>query len=346
MSIELERHQVEEACSYFLEGPILSFSKATGGINNLVGFVEAADGKKWVLRVSNNGNNIEKVKYEHAVLAELGQIPTSFQVPKPLKSKNGNTYEVMKNGAACCMWYMIPGTLAGKGNITAVGSATGELVCAMGQLSHTLLHTSPNPPYWDLFAIHAGVRDGPAFYNEVKTNPGFDCCRAGIDFLAQEIHTLEGEVEKLKERQLPMQLIHADLHFDNVLINDGKASGVLDFEFVANDFRALELAISMSKYVGEPDPLPLCIEFMHGFAQHGKLTVAECAAVPDLIKLRVLSNVIWFTGRAMAGEESLSLLTDRIHVYVKRITWLNENTHTLVEAVTQAMKATGNLVDN
>lgn len=41
----------------------------------------------------------------------------------------------------------------------------------------------------------------------------------------------------------PKQLIHGDLHYDNVLVDDEKVSGLLDFEFAAFDWRAMELAV-------------------------------------------------------------------------------------------------------
>ena len=37
----------------------------------------------------------------------------------------------------------------------------------------------------------------------------------------------------------------------------GVVSGLLDFEFVAYDWRVMELAVALSKYVGEDAPLPL-----------------------------------------------------------------------------------------
>ena len=57
---------------------------------------------------------------------------------------------------------------------------------------------------------------------------------------------------------LPMQLIHGDLHYDNVLCDEDSLRAILDFEFCAMDYRAMELAICLSKYVGEADPMPYC----------------------------------------------------------------------------------------
>ena len=45
------------------------------------------------------------------------------------------------------------------------------------------------------------------------------------------------------ETLFPKQLIHGDLHYDNVLVEADKVSGLLDFEFCAYDWRAMELAV-------------------------------------------------------------------------------------------------------
>jgi Ser/Thr protein kinase RdoA (MazF antagonist) len=40
-----------------------------------------------------------------------------------------------------------------------------------------------------------------------------------------------------------------------VLVQDGKVTGLLDFEFSAIDYRAMELAVCLSKYAGEPEAM-------------------------------------------------------------------------------------------
>ena len=53
---------------------------------------------------------------------------------------------------------------------------------------------------------------------------------------------------------LPMSLIHEDLNYDNFLVDECGVSGKLDFEFTAYDWRAMELAICLSKYCSEQEP--------------------------------------------------------------------------------------------
>jgi homoserine kinase type II len=116
-------------------------------------------------------------------------------------------------------------------------------------------------------------------------------------------------------------------------------TGLLDFEFCARDWRAMEIAICLSKYVGEPEPLPYLQDFIAGYAEHGVLTAAEIAAVPALINLRVLSNVVYFVGRAAAGEDDISSLTTRIESYAARVRWVYANGKLITDALTQAILA-------
>ena len=52
------------------------------------------------------------------------------------------------------------------------------------------------------------------------------------------------------------------MHYDNVLVYEEKVSGLLDFEFCAWDFRAMELAICLSKYASESDANDLLFSFI------------------------------------------------------------------------------------
>jgi len=93
--------------------------------------------------------------------------------------------------------------------------------------------------------------------------------------------------------------------------DDGVVTALLDFEFSALDFRAMELAICLSKYISADDPLPFLNSFIDGYTEKMKLTRTEIEAIPDLINLRIVSNVVYFVGRSIAGEDGIESLTTR-----------------------------------
>lgn len=63
----------------------------------------------------------------------------------------------------------------------------------------------------------------------------------------------------------------------------------------------MELAVCLSKYAGEKDPLPYFDLFLSGYSKYGILTEKEIELIPDLIVLRILSNVVFFVGRTITG---------------------------------------------
>lgn len=76
-----------------------------------------------------------------------------------------------------------------------------------------------------------------------------------------------------------------------------------------------------------------------GYAQNGQLTETECDIMADLINLRIFSNVIYFTGRAYAGEDGLESLTSRAASYAKRVKWVNANRPALADTLKALMRA-------
>jgi Ser/Thr protein kinase RdoA (MazF antagonist) len=78
----------------------------------------------------------------------------------------------------------------------------------------------------------------------------------------------------------------------------------------------MDLVICLSKYAGEvePDAMFYFDDFINGFAKHGKLTKAEANAIPDLINLRIFSNIV-----------NISSITNRIQNYERRVNWVKSN---------------------
>lgn len=124
-----------------------------------------------------------------------------------------------------------------------------------------------------------------------------------------------------------------------MLVQDGKVTGLLDFEFSAIDYRAMELAVCLSKYAGEAEAMAFFNSFIAGFVQHGRLTPQEIDAVPDLINLRILSNVVYFVGRALSKEDDIASLTTRLENYNKRVEWVNANAQAIRDSIATKLAA-------
>jgi homoserine kinase type II len=112
--------------------------------------------------------------------------------------------------------------------------------------------------------------------------PESDSCREAIATLCDSLLQLDAPIETMLLMNLPQQIIHGDLHYDNVLCDatTGEVTGLLDFEFCTVDWRAMEVAVCLSKYVGEANPFPLVESFIDGYCEHGELTEDECRGLP------------------------------------------------------------------
>eukprot|EP01036_Dinobryon_divergens_P031397 gene31397-40787_t len=333
---------LKEAAAKFLTDENVILKPTSGGVNNVVQYVETGDGSKYVLRVYNNGNNLNRVIFEHAILDSLKLYPLSFRIPTTIPSlKEGLSHVPLSNGAQASLFHVIPGSLPKLRCVKQIGSASAELCAALADSTpklQPLLSSCPTPPYYELFKVHHAVsRD--SFYNTMAST-AFDKVREPANRLVAEIQEMELIIARLlkDETLFPKQLIHGDLHYDNVLVEDDKVSGLLDFEFCAFDWRAMELAVCLSKYAGEKDAASYFGEFLSGYGEFSRLTAAEAAVIPDLVNLRILSNVVYFVGRALAGEDSLDSLITRADTYATRVQWIKNNRQAIVDLISEKLR--------
>lgn len=327
--------ELKEAISYFLPYAATSFIRAEGGVNNKVYYVVGPnENEKYVMRIYNNGFNSPRVYYEHEVLGLLADKKFSFEVPKLLPTLKGETRAVLQNGAEACLFKCIPGGPAKLSAAYSIGYATAELVKGMENIRATL--PLPNPLYRNIYEAHHKITR-KVFFEQLET-PAFDQIRQSTDYIISELLRAEALIETIlkKENPLPEQQIHADLHFLNVLVENDKVTGLLDFEFSAYDWRVMELAVGLSKYVGMADIEPVFESWVKGYREAGgKLRHDEIELVPDMIILRILSNVVYFVGRAVANEDSIEALTTRQDMYADRIRWIHSRREWMIKVLTE-----------
>ena len=221
-----------EAISHFLadsSGANTSFLPTCGGVNNVVYYVKQTTGIDHVLRIYNNGNDTSKVEYEHSVLLQLNKMNLSFLLPETICcTKSGRSFMILSNGACACLFKLIPGSLPKLTNVREIGRVSGELNHAMSQVKlNEMPSKCPNPPYFDLYKVHHAVTR-ELFYEKILS-ADFDDYRASADFVLEEIRSTEEKIAGYQTATpaLPIQLIHGDLHYDNVLCENGRVTGPL-----------------------------------------------------------------------------------------------------------------------
>jgi len=300
-----------------------------GGLNNLTRFVNTPN-ETFVVRIYQNGYGIEKVKYEIETLRRLHSILFSFQTPKVFLSLKGEDFVVTPNGNQAVMFTLISGHLPDETNLKHIkefGRAAGELTTGWKDLKIDM--PCPTFPYYELYKIHPLVPNKETLQKSI-TSPVFDKMREQADFLYEEIMKLEGAFESY-HKILPKQNLHGDLWMGNCLIENDKITAILDFEFASIDWRALEVAICVARFALAENPWECFEAFLQGFSQTCSLLEEEIQAIPALIKLRTLTNVIHFIGRYIEGLDSEEDVTKRLQNYFKRIGWINDNEGKIVD---------------
>jgi len=315
--------------TWLLELPI-HIQEMAQGYNNGVQLVKTGDSKQFVLKTYRNVDT-RRLDTEHALTLALAQIPLPFSVPAPCKTQNETTLEVFET-ENYSLWPFVKGEPARSG--LAQAASVGEAVALLSQaLAKVDVGDVALPPtYGDFSAIHPAVADPlDALVNLPRT-------KAEKAYL----HTVISDVLERTPRyyaQLPRQLIHGDFIRGNLLVQDDKVKAVLDFEFATFDLRALDLATALFSWSAgfRNDEMGWRIIDKLGqrYVSKRNLSIDECEALPDLIRLRLVVWLTYFIGRYMQAESTRdAIITDALFIE-KSFRWIDANAQRLVTTAKQ-----------
>jgi len=335
--MESETDRWTEALSQYFTDKNWELVPVAGGLNNLTKLVKTPT-DTYVMRIYQNGYGIEKIQYECETLNKLQSLKFSFQTPKIFKTLKGEDYAHTESGIQAIMFYFIDGIPPDE-NIPAhtkeFGRVSGELIAGWKDLK--IEQVSPTFPYHKIYKIIPAVPDQETLL-KAMADPVFSDVESIVNFLREEILQLE-EAVNVYHSTLPQQNFHGDLWIGNCLIKDDKITAILDFEFASIDWRALEVAICVSRYPSSADPWTGFVNYLSGFKGNCWLNEEEVKAIPSLMKLRILTNIIHFIGRWLEGLDSVDDLKNRFRTYFKRISWINENSHAIVKLCSEYILA-------
>jgi homoserine kinase type II len=336
MMVQIDIHIDEILAQYFPAGSWVSWIGQSGA-NNTTRFVRVHD-EQYVLRVYETHQDEEKVKYEHAILVALAEMLLPFSIPKPVQSRAGKTMVRTKVGKIAGLFRYLDGVnpaLDELAEIQSFGRTAGQLSVSF---AHVQINQHPAyRPYYEIESTHprCSLQDVLNFCKEPPKE--FSEQTSDLHAIYEHFTSFKEQVSIL--RQLPHQLVHGDLNASNILVNkDGVVSSVLDFEFVTNDLRVMELAVCLSDFI-QPSKEPIITwtkinAFLSGYGQSLKLTEEEINAIPLLIQLRSLDVFIHFLGRYLDQVSSIEIVKEYIQKCAVRCNWINDNKNKLIHLCT------------
>jgi len=269
-------------------------------------FLAEADGRRFVVKVSNTGDDAEQIAMECAAMDHVAAVDPGFPIPRVLTSVDGRAVVTVEaaDGRTHLVRVMtvMPGQVA---DLTALpawfatdfGSATARLTQALQGFGH------------------------PAAYRRLDWDPRIvTSLRAYADRLPQEhrrepMRRLLDRFEGLDAatRALPAAVLHGDVTLSNVLLEDGGITGVIDFGDMHHTARVAELAISLTSLLRESDDLWADAgRFLDGYQRVLPLEPAEVELIGELILARSAASVLISAWRAPLYPDNEEYLTSLV----------------------------------
>lgn len=280
------------------------------GANSLSWFVRTAAGQ-YVLRVAKHATRAG-LQAEQRVLQELLKQALPFAVPVALATKTGVGYVPLPSaGFYAVLAQRLPGEIPhakSPPQLHEAGIALGKLVQALSRVPHP--ENPPRYPHYGSFADYLPPNQPP------------QTALASVSLEAPDQKKLRALIERVEAAvphlyaTLPRQLVHRDYVPYNVLIDDSRVSAVLDFELVAEDLRALDLAIALTWWTMEAaaqGDWEGFERFGEGYRRGGgPLSEVEARAIPMLAQLRLAWGVLYALGQFLSGANT----DDWLHVFL------------------------------
>jgi len=311
-----------------IDGPV-AVHPLLNGTNNL-SYSVVAPGARYILRIYQNTAMPECVRYEHALLARLARATLPFAVPVPLPTHAGSTLVAASpsDDRLAALFQFISGRRPDGRDLAQYRICGAALADLDHAFAHIALPPLPNPlpPFGDLSHLHRAIPDPVAMVEELPLEPHM---RARI---AQVVGDVVAAVPDLYQ-SLPRQIVHRDYDASNVLIDEGRVTGVLDFEFAGRDLRAIDLARCLCQFTTAPWSHPegwrRMIAFISGYHERVTLRADEVDALPDLMRLYQIVSLIHREGRRRQGLASETDVQARADALLRQDRWLHARWHDL-----------------
>ena len=291
-------------------------TRSTSGLNNDSWFVDSRAGR-FVLRLYGTAREGD-VAAEHALLVQLDKAGLSFAIPRPV-SPHGSPVSwawvaTLAGPRLAALFERIPGDHLNDEDVHGLEAAAAALAELDAVLAATTTERVPftgrietvHPRVRDLDSTEELGTDGTAFVRRMR------------------------EASELRGALRPRQVIHGDFAFGNLLLENGRISGILDFEVAAEDARAAELAVALRLVLSKHARDRLWRTLLRGYLRSRQLTRAEVDALPVLAMQHDAVVLVWWLGRFRDGIRDIRSLRDRVGEALDRERWIRANSERVI----------------
>jgi 4-aminobutyrate aminotransferase-like enzyme/Ser/Thr protein kinase RdoA (MazF antagonist) len=274
--------------------------------------VSLADGRRYVLKRITERISSEVLEMERQIVAHLQAAGVKLDLPREISTRSGAeeaSYRTQDgNTLRARLFEFVSGTpwiaagVPGDDQLRNLGAVLAEVDLALAAFEHPLARrTHP----WDLTraAQHRSRID-------LIHDPNR---RRIVEWMFHFYAACTGP----RLADLPQSIIHGDVNDENLMLRNGRISGLLDFSDALRNPTVDELAIAMAYAVlDRPDPLLAGAEIIGGYHSIRPLLESEIGVLFPLICGRLCTSVLiaaerrridpdrssWFTTEARAWD--------------------------------------------
>jgi len=266
---KLNKQEIENIISFYNLKNLQSFDPIEEGIEN-TNYVITVDKKKYILTIFEKRVKEKDLPFFCELIFRLNRL--SFKSHKPLLNKDNKLISNFKKKKLTILTF-IEGK--SKENLSPndcklIGIETAKL--------HKLTSNFEIKRKNSL-----SVNSWEKIFKTIKD----ECTKIHKD-LPKLILSNLADIKKNWPSKLPGGIIHADLFKDNIIFNNNRVNGIIDFTFSCNDFYAFEIAICFNAlcFDGYKDNLSFNVtkakNFINGYSSIRELSSFEKKSIKVL----------------------------------------------------------------
>jgi hydroxylysine kinase len=269
--------------------------------------VSMADGRQFVFKIANRAESSVTTDFQIKALLHIEQMQCSVATPKIVRTLAGNDSAIIHDGDVahvCRVVSYLQGTLLSEISTSPqLAQKLGECAARLDMAMADFGHQGDSPLLlWDLQRA-AGLRDLLSYIEAAELRAAVTACLDDFDTRVQPALPA-----------LRRQVIHSDLHGDNVLAESQQQNaivGVIDFGDMVRAPLIMEVAVAASYLRSEEsDALSLITPFVDAYHSLLPLQPNEIELLFDLIRARLAATISilrWRVAQRGQDDEYTSL---------------------------------------
>ena len=226
---KLKEIEIRKFINIYNIGNLEKYDEIIDGIEN-TNYLIVCNGKKYILTIFEKRVKEEDLPFFIDLKLYLSK--NNFDCPEPIKDKNGEIINSIKNKKAIIISF-IEGKKINTPNIKQC-EEVGKLLGSLHNLTKKFNQKRENS---------LGIKEWKTLFNKCEKSYHKKFDEIMID-IKNEIYFLE----KSWPKNLPSGIIHADLFKDNIFFKEDQITGVIDFYFSCYHFFLYDISIVINDW--------------------------------------------------------------------------------------------------